>query len=460
MRSARSTASATTSKPGTSSAPIAASPPASPPAAPPPIRGRTSTPYSLLVKQGQALEAPGEQLDLGRRGAFLGGKMAAASRKRVCTSQATTRWTPCSRLCGSRARSAARPPSVVAEPPTPDHHPLGPVLDRGRDQLARARGVGGHGVVALGAPDERQARCPGHLDHRRRAVDLPLRRDGRPSGSRTSVRAHPARHHVEQALASVGDGAWSQRPSGRLGGHVATAAATWRAVAVPRNLSGAATTWGIAPMVPCRSHPGHWPVPEGRGRVCLVECPRRSDPAGGSVQPRVRSPSPRDPDGNLQAKRASGGMVAVLGPGVSEHDALWLATALSDADRAATGAGEVVGEGYRLRTLTIDAAQFRQYYDVIANQTLWFLLHGLWDLPRRPRFDRHWWEAWRAFVTVNRLFAEAAAAELAPGATVLINDYQLALVRSRAAAAAARRPHQHLRPHPVLPSGRVGRPSR
>jgi trehalose 6-phosphate synthase len=52
----------------------------------------------------------------------------------------------------------------------------------------------------------------------------------------------------------------------------------------------------------------------------------------------------------------------------------------------------------------------------------------MWDLPRRPRFDRYWWEAWRAFVTVNRLFAEAAAAELAPGATVLINDYQLALV--------------------------------
>jgi trehalose 6-phosphate synthase len=135
-----------------------------------------------------------------------------------------------------------------------------------------------------------------------------------------------------------------------------------------------------------------------------------------------------DHEGNLQAKRASGGMVAVLGPGVIAHDALWLATALSDADRAATGTGEVVIEGYRLRTLTIDPAEFRQYYDVIANQTLWFLLHGMWDLPRRPRFDRYWWEAWRAFVTVNRLFAEAAAAELAPGATVLVNDYQLALV--------------------------------
>jgi trehalose 6-phosphate synthase len=136
----------------------------------------------------------------------------------------------------------------------------------------------------------------------------------------------------------------------------------------------------------------------------------------------------RDADGNLHAKRASGGMVAVLGPGVVEHDALWMATALSDADREASESGEVLAEGYRMRTLPIEPARFRQYYNVIANQTLWFLVHGLWDLPRRPRFDRHWREAWATFVTVNRQFAEAAAAQLAPGATVLIQDYQLALV--------------------------------
>lgn len=133
-------------------------------------------------------------------------------------------------------------------------------------------------------------------------------------------------------------------------------------------------------------------------------------------------------DGSLQSKRASGGMVAVLGPGVVEHDAVWLATALSDADRAATGSGEARIEGYRLRSLPIEAGRFRQYYDVVANQTLWFLLHGLWDLPRRPRFDRHWHQAWSAFEAVNRQFAEAVATDLAPGATVLINDYQLALV--------------------------------
>jgi len=136
----------------------------------------------------------------------------------------------------------------------------------------------------------------------------------------------------------------------------------------------------------------------------------------------------RDGDGKLVSKRASGGMVAVLGPGVVEHNALWLDTALSDADREATAGGEVSAEGYRMRSLPIEALRFRQYYDVIANQTLWFLHHGLWDLPRRPRFDRHWREAWGAFVSVNQQFAEAAADTLAPGATVLIHDYQLSLV--------------------------------
>lgn len=136
----------------------------------------------------------------------------------------------------------------------------------------------------------------------------------------------------------------------------------------------------------------------------------------------------RDSTGALQPKRGAGGLIATLGPGVLEHDALWVAAAISDEDREALSGEQVEAEGFRLRSLVIDPDQFRQFYDVIGNQTLWFLHHGLWDLPRRPRFDRHWWEAWAAFVAVNRQFAEAVAAEAAPGATVLIQDYQLSLV--------------------------------
>jgi trehalose 6-phosphate synthase len=136
----------------------------------------------------------------------------------------------------------------------------------------------------------------------------------------------------------------------------------------------------------------------------------------------------RDDQGQLVARRGAGGLVATLAPGVERNGALWLATAISDDDREAAAAGIIETDGLRLRSLVIDPDQYRMYYDVIANQTLWFLNHGLWDLPRRPRFDRRWWEAWQAFAAVNHQFATCAAEEVAEGGTVLIQDYQLALV--------------------------------
>ena len=40
-------------------------------------------------------------------------------------------------------------------------------------------------------------------------------------------------------------------------------------------------------------------------------------------------------------------------------------------------------------------------YDVVSNATLWFCHHHLFDLPRRPRFDRQWAEAWDAYRGLN-----------------------------------------------------------
>jgi trehalose 6-phosphate synthase len=135
-----------------------------------------------------------------------------------------------------------------------------------------------------------------------------------------------------------------------------------------------------------------------------------------------------DRSAGVVARRAGGGMVAALGPGVEQEGALWLSAAISDADREVANRGVVEAEGYRVRSLVIDARQYRMYYDVVANGTLWFLHHGLWDLPRRPRFDRRWREAWAAYQAVNRRFAAAVADEVAEGATVLVQDYHLALV--------------------------------
>jgi trehalose 6-phosphate synthase len=140
----------------------------------------------------------------------------------------------------------------------------------------------------------------------------------------------------------------------------------------------------------------------------------------------------RDEDGELTARRGAGGLVSGLAPLVAGTDAIWLAAALSDSDREAAAAGDVAeADGLRVRLLALDAAQYRMSYDVICNATLWFCLHGLYDLPRRPRIDRHWRGAWEAYRAVNNAFAETAA-EVAPdGAAVLVQDYHLALVGSK-----------------------------
>ncbi|MEY2433397.1 MAG: trehalose 6-phosphate synthase [Acidimicrobiaceae bacterium] len=136
-------------------------------------------------------------------------------------------------------------------------------------------------------------------------------------------------------------------------------------------------------------------------------------------------------DSGLVGRRGAGGLVSGLAPIVAGTDAIWLAAALSDGDREAAAQGIADADGLRVSLLDVDAAQHRMSYDVVCNATLWFCLHGLFDLPRRPRIDHHWREAWEAYRSVNDAFAEAAA-ELAPeGAAVLVQDYHLALVGSR-----------------------------
>lgn len=133
-------------------------------------------------------------------------------------------------------------------------------------------------------------------------------------------------------------------------------------------------------------------------------------------------------DGEVKATRGAGGLVSSLGPLVRNTGATWMAAALSPADREAARSGVIDAEGYRYRAIAVDAKLFRQYYDVVSNATLWFLYHGLFDLSRRPRLDRHWHEAWDAYRRVNEAFAEAVIDEAPEGATVLVQDYHLALV--------------------------------
>ncbi|MCU1484929.1 MAG: alpha,alpha-trehalose-phosphate synthase (UDP-forming) [Actinomycetia bacterium] len=140
-------------------------------------------------------------------------------------------------------------------------------------------------------------------------------------------------------------------------------------------------------------------------------------------------------DGELRTKKGGGGLVTALGPAIDGTGALWVAGALSEADRKAAAQGGVEAEGFNVDLLALDEDDYAAYYDVISNGTLWFLHHELWDIPRRPRFDRVWRQAWDAYRRVNQAFADHVA-EVAPdGAVVLVQDYHLALMGEPLAAA-------------------------
>jgi len=145
-----------------------------------------------------------------------------------------------------------------------------------------------------------------------------------------------------------------------------------------------------------------------------------------------------DEDGNRVARRGGGGLVTALRSLLSQHDVTWIASAMSDEDRAvaAEAGGQAIeetardGSPYRLRFVCADPAAYDWYYNVVANPTLWFIQHYLWELAYTPQVDvglNHAWE--EGYVAVNRAFAEAVLDELErdPEAPVFFHDYHLYL---------------------------------
>jgi trehalose 6-phosphate synthase len=145
----------------------------------------------------------------------------------------------------------------------------------------------------------------------------------------------------------------------------------------------------------------------------------------------------RGPDGQLTARRGGGGMVSGLLAAASQADLLWVCAALSDADREAARAApggrlplDGAGPG-RSAALMLDipAPTFTRAYNGIANSTLWFIHHLLYDLPSQPSFGPSFWEEWSAYTDYNRAFAAALADAAGEGGQprALVQDYHLAL---------------------------------
>ena len=140
-------------------------------------------------------------------------------------------------------------------------------------------------------------------------------------------------------------------------------------------------------------------------------------------------------DGALHLHRGGGGLVSGVSAVAKHATAIWVCAALSEADRtAATAAplgrldraGHDTG-GAAVQMLPIDETTFRRAYNAVANSTLWYVNHTLFDTPRTPTFDARWSLYWKAYVDYNTAFADALANAAAPGAKVLVQDYHLLL---------------------------------
>ena len=139
------------------------------------------------------------------------------------------------------------------------------------------------------------------------------------------------------------------------------------------------------------------------------------------------------PGGKQEVRRGGGGLVSGMVSALSEVGGLWVCAALSDRERVAARrapdghlaeAGLDTG-GLDVRMLPLDPLTFGRAYNGIANSTIWFVNHQLYDSANKPVFDAGWRRLWAAYERYNGAFADALAAEAAPGAKVMIQDYHL-----------------------------------
>ncbi len=148
----------------------------------------------------------------------------------------------------------------------------------------------------------------------------------------------------------------------------------------------------------------------------------------------------RSESGERTYSRGAGGLVTALNAMSRQSgNAVWISSATSEEDSAvAKEPAPYEVEDLRVALVEHDPEAYDLMYNRVANPLLWFVHHGLYDLPFSPDFGGDTRDAWeRGYLPVNENFAEAVA-KMVKGdesPTILLHDYQLymapKLVRER-----------------------------
>jgi trehalose 6-phosphate synthase len=137
-----------------------------------------------------------------------------------------------------------------------------------------------------------------------------------------------------------------------------------------------------------------------------------------------------------QVQRGSGGLVTALTGLASHRDAVWIASAMTDDDAEvsrehggkAFRVRSPAGGEYQIRLVASDPEAYDRFYNVFANQMLWFIQHYLWDLSNAPDIRRNEIEAFEfGYNVVNEDLARAVVEEIEGEAEpiVMVHDYHL-----------------------------------
>jgi trehalose 6-phosphate synthase len=138
----------------------------------------------------------------------------------------------------------------------------------------------------------------------------------------------------------------------------------------------------------------------------------------------------RSESGERTYSRGAGGLVTALNA-VSRRgeDVVWIASAQSEEDtRVSREPAPYEVEDLRVTLVEHEPEAYDLMYNHLANPLLWFVQHGLYDLPYAPALGEDTRRAWEeGYVPVNRNFAEAVSrtVEGEESPIVLLHDYQL-----------------------------------
>lgn len=130
-------------------------------------------------------------------------------------------------------------------------------------------------------------------------------------------------------------------------------------------------------------------------------------------------------DGNYSFKTSEGGLATGLGSIYQKDNNIWIGwpgTIIDDNQTQQEISESLAAES--LFPIFLSQQQVNHFYEGFSNETLWPIFHYM---ATYARFEQ---EFWKAYVEVNRKFAEVVLSKVETGDTVWVHDYQLLLVPS------------------------------